>query len=177
MGQRNTKFVSPAGSPGRWCADQSTPGVPRPTPTATPDAALSITPYCGRLRSLASRNDSSGTRQTLLLRLYNSRERSADFNGKERSRCVKKAGTIATRPSSMVLLLAVMLGMAFCRFLCVMGGMHMVSMRSVGMVRGFLVSTGFVVLCRFLVMTSGVLVMLGGFFVMFCCLFGHGFLR
>ena len=64
-----------------------------------------------------------------------------------------------------------MLDMGFCRFLCVMGGMHMVSMRNVGVVRGFLVSAGFVVLCRFLVMTRGVLVMLGGFLVMVCCLF------
>ena len=84
---------------------------------------------------------------------------------------MKKAGTIATRPASKGLLLAVMFGMTFCRFLCVIGGMHMVSMRNVGMVRGFLVSAGFVVLCRFLMMTSGVLVVLGGFLVMVCCLF------
>ena len=84
---------------------------------------------------------------------------------------MKQAGTSVTRPGSKGLFLAVMFGMAFCRFLCVMGSMHMVSMRYVGMVRGFLVSAGFVVLGRFLVMMSGVLVMLGGFFVMVCCLF------
>ena len=69
------------------------------------------------------------------------------------------------------LLLTVVLHMGFCRFLGVMGGMHMVSMRNVGVVRGFLVSAGFVVLCRFLMMTSGVLVVLGGFLVMVCGLF------
>jgi hypothetical protein len=35
--------------------------------------------------------------------------------------------------------------------------------REVGMVRGFLVRAGFMVLGRFLMMTRGVLVMLGGF--------------
>ena len=44
-------------------------------------------------------------------------------------------------------------------------------LREVGMVRGFLVSAGFLVLDRFFMMTRGVLVMLGGFFVMGCCLF------
>ena len=64
-----------------------------------------------------------------------------------------------------------MFDMEFCCFRSMMGCMHMVSMREVGMVRGFLVNAGFMVLCRFLMMMSGVLVMLGGFFVMFCCLF------
>ena len=39
------------------------------------------------------------------------------------------------------------------------------------MVCGFLVRAYFMVLGRFLVMTRGVLVMLGGFLVMGCCLF------
>jgi len=45
------------------------------------------------------------------------------------------------------------------------------AMREMGMVRGFLVRAGFMVLGRFLVMTRGVLVMLGGFLVMGCGLF------
>ena len=45
------------------------------------------------------------------------------------------------------------------------------AMREVGMVRRFLVSAGFIVLGRFFVMTRGVLMMFGGFFVMGCCLF------
>jgi hypothetical protein len=45
------------------------------------------------------------------------------------------------------------------------------AMCEVGMVRRFLVSAGFMVLCRFLVMTRGVLMMLSRFFVMGCCLF------
>jgi hypothetical protein len=45
------------------------------------------------------------------------------------------------------------------------------ALREVGMVRRFLVRAGFMVLGRFLVMTRGVLVMLGGFFVMDCGLF------
>ena len=70
-----------------------------------------------------------------------------------------------------LLLLPMMLDMGFCRFLCVRGSMYMVSMRNVGVVRSFLVSAGFVMLCRLLMMTSGVLVMLGGLLVMVCCLF------
>ena len=45
------------------------------------------------------------------------------------------------------------------------------AMREVGMVRRFLVSAGFIVLGRFFVMTRGVLMMFGGFFVMGCGLF------
>ena len=45
------------------------------------------------------------------------------------------------------------------------------TLREVGMVRGFLVRAGFMVLGRLLMMTRGVLVMLGGFFVMGGCLF------
>jgi len=45
------------------------------------------------------------------------------------------------------------------------------ALREVGMVRRFLVRAGFMVLGHFLVMTRGVLVMLGGFFVMGCGLF------
>jgi hypothetical protein len=45
------------------------------------------------------------------------------------------------------------------------------ALREVGMVRRFLVRAGFMMLSRFLVMTRGMLVMLGGFFVMGCCLF------
>jgi hypothetical protein len=64
-----------------------------------------------------------------------------------------------------------MFDMEFCCFLSMIGCMHMVAMREVGMVRGFLVSAGFMVLGRFLMMMSGVLVMFGGFLVMVCCLF------
>jgi hypothetical protein len=70
-----------------------------------------------------------------------------------------------------VLLLAVMFDMEFCGFHSMMLCMHMVSMREVGMVRSFLMSAGFMVLCRFFMVVRGVLVMLSGFFVMFCCLF------
>ena len=70
-----------------------------------------------------------------------------------------------------LLLLPMMLDVGFCRFLCVLGGMNMVSMRNVGVVRSFLVSAGFVVFCRFLMMPRGVLVMLGGFLMMVCCLY------
>ena len=82
----------------------------------------------------------------------------------------RKPGSL-THPGSKMLLLAVMFDVLFCCFRSMMGGMLMVSTRNVGMVRGFLVSAGFMVLCRFLMMMSGVLVMLSGFFVMFCCLF------
>jgi hypothetical protein len=61
-----------------------------------------------------------------------------------------------------------MFGMFFGCFLSVMGGLYVVSMGGVGMVRGFLVITSFMVFCRFLMMTSSVLVMFGSFFVMFC---------
>ena len=52
-----------------------------------------------------------------------------------------------------------------------MGGMQMVSMRKVGMVRRFLVSASFMVFGCFFVMMRGVLVMVGRFFVMVGCLF------
>ena len=76
-----------------------------------------------------------------------------------------------TRPRSKTLLLAVMFEVGFGRLRRMMGDMQMVGMREVGMVRSFLVSAGFMVLGRFFVMTRGVLVMLGGFLVMVCCLF------
>jgi hypothetical protein len=77
----------------------------------------------------------------------------------------------STRPRSKALLLAVMFEVGFGRLRSMMGDMQMVGMREVGMVRSFLVSAGFMVLGRFLVMTRGVLVMFGGFLVMVCCLF------
>lgn len=77
----------------------------------------------------------------------------------------------STRPRSKTLLLAVMFDMEFCCFLSMIDCVHMVAMGEVGMVRGFLVSAGFMVLGRFFVMTRGVLVMFGGFLVMVCCLF------
>jgi hypothetical protein len=47
----------------------------------------------------------------------------------------------------------------------------MVGMREVGIVRSFLVIASFMILCRFFVVLSRVLVMFGGFLVMVCCLF------
>lgn len=67
--------------------------------------------------------------------------------------------------------LAVVLDMGLCRVLGVLDGMHSVSLRNLGMVTGFLVSAGFVVLGRFHMVTSSLLVMLSGFFVVVCGLF------
>jgi hypothetical protein len=52
-----------------------------------------------------------------------------------------------------------------------MGDMQMVGMRKVGIVRGFLVFAGRMVLCRFSVILRGVLVVFSCFLVMVCCLF------
>ena len=57
------------------------------------------------------------------------------------------------------------------RFRLCIDRLSAMALREVGMVRRFLVSAGFMMLSRFLVMTRGMLVMLGGFFVMGCCLF------
>jgi hypothetical protein len=56
----------------------------------------------------------------------------------------------------------------------VMLGMSVVAMRDVGMVAGFFVIPGSVVLGRRAMMLRGVLVMLGGFQVMFFAFFRHG---
>ena len=82
----------------------------------------------------------------------------------------KQSGRL-TRPRSKALHLAVMFEVGFGRLRSMMGGMQMVGMREVGMVRSLLVSAGFMVLGCFFVMTRGVLVMFGCFLVMVCCLF------
>jgi hypothetical protein len=61
--------------------------------------------------------------------------------------------------------------MGFRRFRLRVDRLLAMAMREVGMVRGFLVNAGFMVLGRFFMMTCGVLVMLSGFLVMGCCLF------
>jgi hypothetical protein len=61
--------------------------------------------------------------------------------------------------------------MGFRRFRLRSDRLLAMAMREVGMVRRFLVRAGFMVLGRFFMMTRGVLVMLGGLFVMGCCLF------
>jgi hypothetical protein len=69
------------------------------------------------------------------------------------------------------LLIPILFDMGLRRFRLRIDRLLAMAMREVGMVRGFLVRAGLMVLGRFLMMTRGVLVMLGGFFVMSCCLF------
>ena len=73
-------------------------------------------------------------------------------------------------PDSRSLVLAVMFRVGFGCLLSMVGRMEMVSVREVGMVRGFLVVAGLMVFCRFLMMVRGVLVVFSGLAVMFCCL-------
>lgn len=73
-------------------------------------------------------------------------------------------------PDSRSLLLAVMFRVGFGRLPSMVGRMEMVTVRDVGMVRGFLVVAGLMVFCRFLMMVRGVLVVFSGLAVMFCCL-------
>jgi hypothetical protein len=72
---------------------------------------------------------------------------------------------------SVPLLLSILFDMGLRRVRLRIDRLLAMAMREVGMVRRFLVSAGFMVLGRFLMMTRGVLVMLGGFFMMGCCLF------
>ena len=51
--------------------------------------------------------------------------------------------------------------------------LHM-SMRGVGMVRRFLVFAGLMVICRFVMMSCCMFMMLGRFPVMHCCFRRHG---
>ncbi len=74
-------------------------------------------------------------------------------------------------PGSRILLLAVMLGVGFGRFPSMVGGMEVVSMGHVGVVRGLLVIAGLMVLRRFRVVVRCVLVVFGGLQVMSCCFF------
>jgi hypothetical protein len=70
-----------------------------------------------------------------------------------------------------VLLLTVMLKMGFCCLFVMMHCMQMMSVCDMSMVRGFLVIAGLMVFSCFLMMTSGVLVVFGGFSMVFGCLF------
>jgi hypothetical protein len=72
---------------------------------------------------------------------------------------------------SAPLLLSILFDMGFRRVSLRIDRLLAMALREVGMVRRFLVNAGFMVLGRFLMMTRGVLVMLGGFLVMGCCLF------
>jgi len=72
---------------------------------------------------------------------------------------------------SRVLLLAVMLGVGFGRLPSMVGGMEVVSMGHVRVVRGLLVIAGLMVFRRFPMMPGGVLVVFGGLQVMSCCFF------
>jgi hypothetical protein len=69
------------------------------------------------------------------------------------------------------LLFPILFDMGLRRFRLRVDRLLAMAMREVGMVCGFLVRAGFMMLGRFLVMTRGVLVMLGGFPVMGCRLF------
>ncbi len=64
-----------------------------------------------------------------------------------------------------------MLGVGFGRLPSMVGGMEVVSMGHVRVVRGLLVVAGLVVLGRFPMVPGCVLVMFGGLPVVFCCLF------
>jgi hypothetical protein len=66
-----------------------------------------------------------------------------------------------------------MFRVGFGRLSRMVGRMEVVSVRDVGMVRGFLVMAGLMVFRRFPMMVRGVLVVFSGLQVMFCCLFGH----
>jgi hypothetical protein len=54
-----------------------------------------------------------------------------------------------------------------------MGGVLMVALGQNGMVSGFFMAPGFVVLSRFTVMSSSVFMMLGGGTMMLCSFLGH----
>jgi hypothetical protein len=55
----------------------------------------------------------------------------------------------------------------------VMGGVMMMAMSGVGVMRGEMMIAGFVVACGFAMMAGRVFVMLGCFVMMFGCLLGH----
>lgn len=61
-------------------------------------------------------------------------------------------------------------------FRAVMCSMMKMPLRGVGVMRGGLVITVFVMPCGFAMMSRGVLVMLGCLMMVLCCLFGHAFL-
>lgn len=65
-------------------------------------------------------------------------------------------------------------GMEFCRFFCVIDGLEMMSTRNVSVMSGFFMRAWFMMLGRFKVVASGVLVVLGCFLVVFCTfVFSH----
>ena len=66
-----------------------------------------------------------------------------------------------------------MFDVGFGSFGSVVGGVFVVSLREDGMVSGFFMVPGLVVLGRFTVVSSSLLVMLGGGTVMLCRFFGH----
>jgi hypothetical protein len=64
-------------------------------------------------------------------------------------------------------LLAVLVGVHFRRFLLMLGGMQVMAMRHLGMMRGFFVISGLVVLGGFAMVLGRMLVMLRGLLVVF----------
>jgi hypothetical protein len=70
----------------------------------------------------------------------------------------------------------VVLCVGFRRFACVMRRMMRVTVRRVGVVRGFFVIPRVVVLCRLLMMSGGVFVMLSSLAMMLCSFLRHAFL-
>ena len=68
---------------------------------------------------------------------------------------------------------SVVFHVGFGGFSGVVGGVFMVSLREDGMVSGFFMVPGLVVLGRFTVVSSSMFVMLGGGTVMLCRFFGH----
>lgn len=65
------------------------------------------------------------------------------------------------------------LNVGFGSFGCVVGGVFVVSLREDGIVSGFFMVPGFMVLGRFTVVSSSMFVVLGGGTVMLCRFLGH----
>jgi hypothetical protein len=72
---------------------------------------------------------------------------------------------------------AVLIRVVLAGFFCMMCGVSVMALRHVGVVTGFVVVTGLVMLGRGFVMRCGVFVVFGSFAVMFRSLFRHGCLR
>ena len=66
-----------------------------------------------------------------------------------------------------------MLGVMLARLAGMVGGVLRMTVRRMGVVSGFLVAPGFVMLSRHFVMFGRLLVMIRRFAVMLCCLFRH----
>jgi hypothetical protein len=75
------------------------------------------------------------------------------------------------RDLAALLLIPILFDMGLRRVRLRLNRLLAIALREMGMVRGFLVCAGFMVLGRFFVMPRGVLVMFGGFLVMGCGLF------